>query len=228
MTGVQTCALPIYAHHFAHYQTKECFGAYKTSLLHGAKTELEKCKRFTIPRGAITFDSGKEGEVIFEAKEIHIDNVYLDKYIGDVVPDILIETEGKSLAIELYVSYRIDIKKRNLYEKYGISIVEIDLSEITLTQNPYDLIELVINSVNNKEWQFNRVINHYKKQFEKFAYPIPRSRFFEGFVCPINMFNWKGESAVPSQYCKYCEFCYSFSPMLCMGKIGRASCRERV
>lgn len=52
------------------------------------KNRTREMQKFTIPRVVFTYGLEKEGEVIFEVREIHMDRVYLDKNIGDVVDDI--------------------------------------------------------------------------------------------------------------------------------------------
>jgi len=204
-------------HHFAHFQSKDCEGAFESALHYGAKYEIQKHGYFMIPKGDLVFGSSKQNITVFEVMKIPIENVYVEKNVGLVRPDVLIETEDKLLAIEIYVTHEIDKDKIRIYRNLGISAIEIDLSELHNTDQSYDLAELVVASVENKKWIFNKVIYGYDDQFRKHAVVIPENEFFGGHACPLKLYYWKGIPSARWLDCLYCEFCYSVQPVLCMG-----------
>lgn len=205
-------------HHFAHFKQKDCEGAFESALHIGAKHEIQKHGYFMIPKGNLVFDSNKESIKVFDAMKIPIEKVHVERNLGHVRPDILIETEDKFLAIEIYVTHEVNKKKIEIYRNLGISAIEIDLSELHNTNQSYDLAELVVTSVENKKWIFNKLIHSYYKKFEEFAVLVPENEIFGGYACPLKLYYWKGIPSARWLDCLYCEFCYSVQPVLCLGE----------
>ena len=100
----------------------------------------------------------------FETMKSPIGNVHVEKNPGLGRPDVLIETEGKFLAIK------------------------INLSEFQNTDQSYDVTELMINYVENKKWIFDNVIYEYVNKFRKYAVMIHISEFHGDHQFPLILF----------------------------------------
>ena len=87
----------IKVHHFAHYKADECNRCVETSLHLLAKEIL--MEELVIKLPALYLDFGKQTykkkELIFEEKSFEFDKVYMEKKIDDIVPDIILEYQGR-------------------------------------------------------------------------------------------------------------------------------------
>ncbi len=120
-------------HHFAHYTGHNCEYGYESSLNLAAKEILSKAKKFVIPPVYLKFfESYKIDELISESIEIPIDDVKLEKRFGDIVPDIVMSSQGRKIFVEIFVTHYIDDAKLAKIQKADISTIEIDLSKKTL------------------------------------------------------------------------------------------------
>lgn len=95
------------AHHFAHYQSNDCKSGLETVLHKLSKEIIAESKTFTTP---ILYYPSTYFE-IFSETEISVDDVKLEKRVGEFIPDIIIETKGKKLLVEIIVSNPVSWKK---------------------------------------------------------------------------------------------------------------------
>ena len=99
-------------HHFAHSTGHVCEYGYETSLHLAAKDILLQAKKMIIPSVKIHFPhTHKRDELISNAQEISIDAVELEKRIDSIIPDIVVNCNGKRFIIEIFVTHRIDDSK---------------------------------------------------------------------------------------------------------------------
>ena len=96
-------------------------------------------------------------EPIFEAKKartVNCDEVYLEKKLESIVPDIIFIKDNNQCIIEIAVTHFVDDKKSAKINELNLPALEIDLS------NYYDSQEFdrtafehdVINNCNNRKW----------------------------------------------------------------------------
>ncbi len=97
----------IKVHHFAHYQADDCGGGLETALHLMAKEVIAQSETFTTPEVYIL----KNRYRIKDATEIQIERVTLESRMGELIPDIVIETNGKKLLIEIVVTNRVSNSK---------------------------------------------------------------------------------------------------------------------
>lgn len=112
-------------HHFAHQSNTDCKYAYETTLHLLAKNIIKDTKLIpTInPDGTISMEIA--------------DTIELEKRIGDIVPDIYACINGKNIAIEIYVTHKIDDVKYGKIQEYGLTTFEVDLSKIEVMDAEY-------------------------------------------------------------------------------------------
>lgn len=211
-------------HHFAHHSGSDCDYAYESSLHLMAKRILSETQCIMIPPVYIDFPSYKEKETLSEAKEIMVDNVELEKYYGNIVPDIIVYSKGRPLFIEIYVTHKIDDSKLKKLQEKGISVIEIDLSDIEKNISVDELKHILIDNCKEKQWKYNAVANNAYKKFlgssEKYE---AVKRGFASHIdnCPLNMRIWKGKTyANVIDDCLNCQYCVKYDApfVYCSGK----------
>ena len=108
-------------HHFAHYKSPECAGGIETPLHRICKEIIQRKKEFTIP----AYFSSK-GKKMAEATTIQVENVYLEKRLDTLVPDIIVECKGKHLLIEIEVTHPVDDIKLKKIKRKALPVVCVD------------------------------------------------------------------------------------------------------
>ncbi|WP_338359208.1 competence protein CoiA family protein [Yeosuana marina] len=155
-------------HHFAHYETDECVGAFESALHLLAKEIIQTEKRIAIPEMEF-YDSEYENATILlsEKKEVKAQSVDLEILQGDFQPDVVMNFGSKQLFIEIAVTHFVDDEKRKKITNSGISTIEIDLSSFMAGFEKQSLVEALIYSADNKKWIYNSkqnlLINNYLK-----------------------------------------------------------------
>ena len=212
-------------HHFAHYFGSECEYAYETSLHLLAKDILTETKNIIIPDVYVEFSgSNKVKELVSSSKEISIDKVELEKQFDNVVPDIVVYSQGRPLFIEIYVTHKIDGNKRLKLINKGISTIEIDLSNVTRLISKNELKNILVNDCDEKKWIFNAVANKIHDAFLsacKEYKSIQRGYAIHIDNCPLKQRIWKGRPyANLIDDCMSCKYCISIndSHVWCSGE----------
>ena len=116
-------------HHFAHFNSPECAGGLETPLHRICKDIIAAKKEFSVP----AYYSSK-GKKMAEATVIQVENVYLEKRIDTIVPDIIIESKGRTLLVEIEVTHRIDDIKLKKIRRNGLAVVTVDASKLLKEQ----------------------------------------------------------------------------------------------
>lgn len=214
------------SHHFAHYNADECKFGYETSLHLAAKQIIAESKKIVIPPAYLDFqEAGKEKILLSEAKTIPINDVFLEKGEGDIIPDIILVSGKRRLFLEIYVSHAVDDVKVRKLKNHNVSMIEIDLSKYKEAISKEELIEIIISGEEHKRWIYNTYANKYMMKFREVSEYMPSiSRGFAIHIehCPLRMREWKGKPYANLIYdCTCCEFCISLSHkngILCSGK----------
>jgi ribosomal protein S27AE len=206
-------------HHFAH-EAKECdiTIAQETALHIIAKEIISEMKYIVLPKVIIedtfAFYSKEEyrkiinkENLIFKIekyKEINknVDNVVVEKYIGNIKPDIVIEIDGKQILCEIAVTHFIDEEKKQKIINLDIPTIEIDLSQYKKTVNNLgkeDLKNIIVKDTMHKKWI-------YYKQYNKDVLDIRRKNNF--IISKYDELNNYWVENFPEQYRKL--YHYSF------------------
>jgi hypothetical protein len=166
------------APHFAHHQAPDCPFGVQTALHLAAKDIFLQHQTFCLPGASGTFeftddywasfvfdasfyqacipgDVGVEDRYYFPARYVTIKSVLLEHRTGDIIPDIILETENGPLLVEIAVTHFIDETKREKIKQLGIPAIEIDLSKVVRDIALPQLEELLIHQTVNKSWAFN-------------------------------------------------------------------------
>ncbi|HJU45266.1 MAG TPA: competence protein CoiA family protein, partial [Chitinophagaceae bacterium] len=117
---------PFTVHHFAHQTNLDCNKGVEASLHRLCREIIAKEKRLTVP--ALLFGQAQQYE-IFPETEIAVDAVRL-QYMGDeLVPDIVVESKGHTLLVEITANQRVSPEKRQLLISRNMAAIEINITE---------------------------------------------------------------------------------------------------
>lgn len=216
---------PFMVHHFAHQTNIDCNKGVEATLHILCKEIIAKEKRITIP--ALLFGQNQQYEV-FPETEIVVDSVRL-QYVGEsLVPDIIVESRGHLLAIEITANERVSPEKKRLLAERNMAGIEINITE-TLK----DLFEIndfrlsnrafrkeLISQTTSKFWIHNPVLSKVEAILKfKYARHKPVDSFMNdmgGYFyvedCPLANRMWqgglkKGKSYATIEDCDQCDFC---------------------
>lgn len=224
-------------HHFAHYKSVDCSGGLETAL-------HIMCKEFIFNSGTFTTPSLYYPDTfyeIFEETKIQVDNIKLEKKIGGIIPDIVIESKGKKLLIEIIVNNPINFYKQKKIKEENIATVIIYAKSLLkhlyfkkdFSLNDTNFQNEIIHNTKYKFWLHNpklekikiRLQNDYaaKKQIKSFYANFWRYYFIDN--CPLEKRYWqrgknegKPYASVDSD-CNKCKFCIANDDefVYCMG-----------
>ena len=218
----------IKAHHFAHYKSIDCLSGQETALHIISKKIIEKSKTFKTP---ILFYPNTSFE-IFDETEIIIDNVKLEKKIGDIIPDIIIESNSKQLLVEIVVNNSVNWQKLQRIRSENLPVIEVNAKY--LFKRVYNLKFFgpqenqfeneLVHGANYKRWLNNPKIDFIKQNLkENYAEEKEVNSFKTGEIgyynfvneCPLEKRVWKSGRNSGKPYasidhdCNTCELCVS-------------------
>ncbi len=208
-------------HHFAHNQSEDCKKGLETALHLMAKEILSTEMRMRLPALYLRFNSYKEPELIYEEQLLQFSNVYIEKEMDGMIPDLVLEKNSHKLLVEIIVTHGINDVKKAKIEKQGISAISIDLSAIDRSLEKNELKEILLNDVGSKEWSYNRKERQLNERFRKKAKPFQISRSKKWIHCPQYLYGWKGAPSARWVDCIHCAYCYSIEGEVnCLGYAG--------
>jgi hypothetical protein len=205
-------------HHFAHYKSAECKGALETALHMAAKETLEKSKVFRLPKvyGYIGHSWGSRGYILHEEQTIEFDKVFLEKRLDNLVPDIILELNGRQLFVEIAVTHFIDEAKRRKIKELGISTIQIHLKEIDRQISFTELENILLNDTILKEWVYNRKAQQFNDRIRALGreHKVIKGQFgnISGkiYQCPLIGKKWKDKTAASlTEDCFECRYFFS-------------------
>jgi ssDNA-binding Zn-finger/Zn-ribbon topoisomerase 1 len=168
---------------------------------------------------------------IIPAKQVPIDKVYVEKVLDEVVPDVIIESGGRRLIVEICVTHAIDESKLQKIKSLNISTIEIDLSKQNAIVTKDELENIVLNLSPDKVWRFHsqdkqwiesliKREQDWAKKFSDVSESLKlteiksNSSILNYFIwerfkicnCPIQMRIWNGETYAEYRDCITCLF----------------------
>lgn len=216
---------PFTVHHFAHQTNIDCNKGVEAILHRLCKEIIAKEKKITIP--ALLYGQSQQYEV-FPETEISVDAVKL-QHIGDnMVPDIIIESRGHLLLVEITANQRVSPEKKELLVSRNMAGIEINITE-TLK----DLFEIndfrlsnrafrkeLISHTMSKHWIHNpalvKIELALKKKYARFktvgSFKTDMGDYLFIEDCPLENRVWqggakKGKSYASAEDCSLCDFC---------------------
>lgn len=146
---------PKNAMNFAHKDT-DC-GHAKESIIHLlAKEVLLFKKKLFLPE--LIADIEKIGlTTLIPSCEYFADHVHKEKYFGDFRPDVFMENNDQSIAVEILYKHAVEDDKIIKIQREKLSTVEVDLTSLIDKEFTIEDVEkLVISEIVNKEWLFHK------------------------------------------------------------------------
>lgn len=192
-------------HHFAHFSNHECVTAFQTVLHLLAKEIFLEVKKFS-------FRNFKNEIITYQ-----IMDVLLEKKFGDIIPDIILNCDGKSFIVEIFVSHPIDEAKKEKIRKMNISTVEYDLSKVDRNISKEGLQTILFGNPKIR-WNYDGDEKRIKTK-KKFLFEngdkikILHDRIlchcsfkYDVWLQTGQTYNWHN-GQVPEHFCKNCTFC---------------------
>jgi len=196
------------AHHFAH-QNAECSHGLETTLHLMAKEILEQEKRILLPLVFLPLEYTNK-LLTPECTMLEIDDVTIEKRLGDIIPDIIIKSGGKQLMVEIWVTHKIDDNKLRKIKELDISTIEINLSKLDRMISMNELREFLLKDEEHKFWVYNSLAEYYKQMWLSVCEVKPiftRNYAVHVDDCPIRARVWRGQPyANVTDDCSGCEY----------------------
>lgn len=125
--------------HFAHDGYSDCVGGYESALHILVKEVIEEGSRIKLPpvyssltqsgffvsNDAILYNSFLSDAIVIKPD---VGKTEVEKDLGKIRPDVIVESSGSKLFIEVLVTHAVDEEKRKLIQEYGTSCIEVDFS----------------------------------------------------------------------------------------------------
>jgi len=166
--------------HFAHASGSDCEKGYESAVHILAKDVIEEGALIRLPSAVSSFGSSGYFVIddvirfqaqISESKVIRPDEnkVFVEKDLGAIRPDVMIESGDIPLIIEILVTHAVDEEKRKRIKDLDISCIEIDFSYYKHTEIGKEEIR---NALEGKDpnirvsWVYNRKIEKQDSEIE--------------------------------------------------------------
>ena len=193
-------------HHFAHSADTDCGGGVESSLHWLAKKVLSERQIIVLPRQEIILPKTKE-RGRFSQHLFRVTSAKVETKIGEIVPDVLIDIYGITVAVEILVTHKVDERKADQFRQMGLPAIEIDLSGVDRELPESVIAQLVIEGGGHKYW-VNFDFNEAKKLLFPRPLPIVRNKNVGNLVvsCPKPYREWEGKRYSTPEDCKRCKF----------------------
>ena len=181
-------------HHFAHASGEECRHAAETALHLAAKSILAKRKELVLPEVAFEFPHTSRGKTIAPQRRYTIESVEVERKTGSIIPDLIVESNGRRLLVEVTVTHGVDHDKLRRIRELGLSCLEIDLSHAPRDLGPEELEKIVVDGTAHKRWLHNVRANKARNTMLAEAtllYTVYRGMALHVDGCPIPARVWK-------------------------------------
>ena len=194
-------------HHFAHDSGSECAWGLETTLHRLAKEVLERAGQLWIP--AVTLELANKRAQLKDARYILLDRVTLEAHAGGFVPDVIAESQGTPLIVEIKVTHGVDDTKLAKIKEGGVSALEIDLSRTARNATIEELTPLIVGKSQHKRWLHSelatRSFTNLKARSNQLRY-VHRGLALHVDGCPIAVRRWRGKPyANVIDDCLYCQ-----------------------
>ena len=216
-------------HHFAHASGADCDKGLETGIHLAAKDILAKREEIVLPAAEVKFSGGKRAIEVAPEGLYTVSNVRLESGIGGLIPDVLVDIDGQTLAIEIFVTHRVDEEKVEKLRQLDLSTIEIDLSAVARDLDPPLLESIVVDECDRKHWLFHSEVAQQEKVVRAKAKKleiVSRGPVLHVDFCPIPAREYKGKPyANVIDDCVACPHCLDIegSVVLCDAHLGLSS-----
>lgn len=126
-------------HHFAHHNAPPCEHSLESVVHHLAKEVFARKKKIQLP----AFGDYVDGQwaLLAPNRSVNINKVSLEQVINDFKPDVVLESDGHQLFVEVAVTHFVDDEKLEKVRRHGVSMIEMDLSDLKNEPVSYEVVE---------------------------------------------------------------------------------------
>ncbi len=169
-------------HHFAHEAGGGCNGGLETALHLRAKEILSEQRKLRLP--PVYLPNRKQP--IFPAVMIPLDQVWVERRAGGLVPDLLVRSGQRRLLVEIAVHHPCTEEKLRRIRRLGYAALEIDLLDLSQRLEAHGgledrkLINRLINGTEHKSWLFNPRRNALEVELRRIAERRRVQHHFDG------------------------------------------------
>jgi hypothetical protein len=214
--------------HFAHYKNHTCGLSPETACHKMAKALLKSLKVIMLPAVYVSLGqgSGKYKIMLYQMKSIPFDEVYLEKEIGNIRPDAIMQVnEHRHLAIEIVVCNPVSSAKKEKIIQNRISTLQIDLREQIDRMGIVEIEKVIRSEIQDKFWVYNNRVCEFEKIIENvYSRHIPAEKRASGYHipnCPLAAKKWLGTPyADLDKDCTNCKYCFGLAKnefVYCLG-----------
>lgn len=193
-------------HHFAHACGSECATALETALHFAAKQILESEREIFLPAAILNFNGPYSAIQVTNSQLVGLENVTLERKIGQIIPDVIASKNGQLLSIEIRVTHPVDSLKLQRISELGLSTLEIDLSKVARNLTLLHLKTLVIGAGAHKKWLYNADVESKRSEMLSSgrSLPVTTGNFYNPvYGCPL----WKKNTKRGEPYADLNEDC---------------------
>ncbi len=143
--------------HFAHFSGVDCSHSLETIVHFAAKQLIAKRMELSIPKAHLYIPDFKPviRKTFHEAQLVTLKEVFLEKPIGNMRPDIVAIESGNEILIEIAVTHFVDEAKQELIRKRGSRTIEIDASSLRGNLNFSALEALLFGEPRKSTWLYH-------------------------------------------------------------------------
>lgn len=218
---------PLVKNSFAHYTVADCNRGVEAALHRLCRDIIEQEKRFMLP--ALFFSYSWRSKIAPE-KEIRVDAVKLENKTGSPVPDIVIESRGKEIVVEITVHQRASWERMQMFKNKNISGVEIHFPKMVehlfqrkdfWLQDDSFRQELLFRAT-SKFWIHSPMLSGIEAFLkERYAeartinwFKVEYGTYYYVDSCPLFKRTWltgpkEGQKYATIEDCNHCYFCLS-------------------
>jgi hypothetical protein len=188
-----SCGQPLIAkkgalrrHHFAHFEITDCRGAAESILHRLSKELLAGLESLMVPPyNFIKKRKSKVGTLVeHEARVakgglVRVDSVRVEEVEEGFVPDIIIESDSKSLIVEVAVTHKVSRTKLRRIRKRDLPAIEIRLDPNDAFLPRDDLKAKLQSDLDSKVWLFHPAQREEERKFfskETLIYSVSSAR----------------------------------------------------
>lgn len=171
-------------HHFAHAADTDCQGAAETALHLLAKELICNLPSIFLPQYKLKKEkrlrSGlviKHEAMVVQGGEALVSGAKAEQSEDRFIPDITLESNSKTLFVEIAVTHKVDRAKLRHIRKCGIPTIEINLDLQDATLSREELSFKLQHDLNSKRWLFHPMQRKAEREyFEKVRFALRKSR----------------------------------------------------
>lgn len=167
--------------YFCHLNNSQCNYGYQTSIHLLAKKIFSELEYIWLPPTNCILGQYTEWT------KYKIQKVELEQNKDSVIPDIVVTVDNKPIYVEIFVTHKVDIRKRIKLISNNISTIEINLSKFNKQINEKTLKKVLSSTNEYTYWLYNSAIQDLNNELLKYVTIYDADELPYIFNCPRNI-----------------------------------------